>query len=99
VLDPVFSIVRSGGRIALGGVFPGTAEIDLKQIVNTGRTVIGLVAHNPVHFETALKMLADGRVNVKPIITKAVDLENIIPEGFTDYLENKGKYVKLLAKV
>jgi len=99
VVEQIFPIVRSGGRIALGGVFPGKAEVDLKQIVNAGRTIVGLVAHNPIHFQTALKMLADGRINVKPIITKAVDLENIIPEGFNDYLENKGKYVKLVAKI
>ena len=96
VLDQIFTVVKSGGTILLGGVFPENADIDLKQIVNSGRSIVGAVAHNPVHFETALQMISDGRVNVSEIISKSVSLDNAFEEGFVDYLENKGKYIKLV---
>jgi (R,R)-butanediol dehydrogenase/meso-butanediol dehydrogenase/diacetyl reductase len=98
VLDQVFEVVKSGGKIVLGGVFPKDVTLDLKKIVNCGRTVIGAVAHNPIHFETALQMLSDGRINVDPIITKVVSLDDAIEEGFKDYLANKGDNIKLMIK-
>jgi (R,R)-butanediol dehydrogenase/meso-butanediol dehydrogenase/diacetyl reductase len=98
VMNQIFNVVKSGGKITLAGVFAKNSEIDLKNIVNFGRTIQGAVAHRPIHFETALKMLSDGRVNVKPLITKVVSLEDALEIGFKDYLANKKNYIKVLVK-
>lgn len=95
-VQQAFQVVKSGGKVTLAGVFTKNVEFDFKCIVNYGRRIAGAVGHNPNHFETALKMLTDGRVNVAPIITKIVKLESIIEEGFKQYLMNKGEHVKIL---
>ena len=98
VLDQAFEVSKAGGKIGLLSVFCEDAKFDFKKIVNSGRTVIGGVAHNPVHFQTALQMLADGRVNVEPLISAEVDLKDSLDLGFDEYIKNKNKYIKMLIK-
>jgi len=96
VMDQVFEVCKVGGKITLTSVFFENAVIDLKKVVNAGRKIIGAVAHRPVHFEQALKMLSDGRVRVEPLISKIVPLENALKGGLDEYINNKKEYIKML---
>ncbi len=97
-LDIVFDSCKSGGKVALLSVFFKNVEFDFKKIVNYGRTVVGAVAHNPVHFETALQMLSDGRVNVTPLVSIIVSLRDALDQGFEEYIKNKQDYIKMIIK-
>lgn len=94
-LGTVFDSCKSGGKVALLSVFFKDVEFDFKKVVNYGRTVIGGVAHNPVHFATALQMLSDGRVDVAPLVSCKVDLKHALSGGFDEYIKNKQKYIKM----
>jgi len=98
VIDQVFEVSKVGGKITLAGVFFEDATFDLKKIVNCGRKVFGAVAHKPIHFEQALKMLSDGRVSVAPMTQSIVPLERALDDAFKEYIENKKNYIKMIIK-
>lgn len=98
VIDQVFEVSKVGGTITLASVFFEDATFDLKKIVNAGRKVIGAVAHKPIHFQQALKMMSDGRVNVAPMAQSIVPLKNAIEDGFKEYINNKKNYIKMIIK-
>jgi len=48
-------------------------------------------------FPTAIRFLADGRVNTEPLITAKINLNNIVSQGFKVLTtEDRYKHVKIL---
>ena len=75
-------IARRGGKIVLVGIYSATPEMDFNQVVGTEKTVIGSVAASPGECALAVRMIASGQVDVKPLISCKVPLERAISDGF-----------------
>ena len=99
VLEQAFRVTKYNGKIVTTSIFTQKAKnLDLNQIVIPGKQLIGSIAHNEDQYETALKMQSDNRVNVKPIITTIINLEDILDKGFKAYINNKNEHIKILVK-
>jgi len=74
---------RKGGRIVLLAVLGTPVPIDTWAIVAGERTVTGSVQH---HFDEdlpiAVDLLASGRVDVRPLITRRITLDRVVADGF-----------------
>jgi (R,R)-butanediol dehydrogenase/meso-butanediol dehydrogenase/diacetyl reductase len=74
---------RKGGRIVLLAVIPTPVPIDTWALVAGERSMIGSVQH---HFDedlpTAVELIATGRVRVGPLITRRIELERVVADGF-----------------
>ena len=73
---------RDGGTTVLVGIYGETTGFDFSDIVLQEKTVIGTVAAGPGDMEAAVRMVASGKINVKPLISDIVSLERGIPDGF-----------------
>ena len=73
---------RDGGTTVLVGIYGETTSFDFSDIVLQEKTVIGTVAAGPGDMEAAVRMVASGKINVKPLISDIVSLERGIPDGF-----------------
>ncbi len=81
--------LRSGGRVSLLGLFPGTVTVDLNELVILkGVTVYGITGRRM--FDTWYKvteLVESGRVDLRPLITHRLPLDEA-PQGM-ELLKNK----------
>ncbi|MCR4425219.1 MAG: zinc-binding dehydrogenase [Firmicutes bacterium] len=76
-VDTGMEAVRQGGVVNVFGGLPGDAQltVDAKRLHYDEITIMGSFGFAPHHFETALAMIAAGRINVKGIITHVFKIE------------------------
>lgn len=74
--------VRRRGRVVLVGIYSATPQVNFNDVVGFEREVIGSVAADRRDYETALGLIADGAVDVRPLISDIVQLDHAIPDGF-----------------
>jgi len=74
---------RKGGRIVLLAVLGTPVPIDTWALVEGERTLTGSVQH---HFDedlpTAVRLMASGLVDARPLITRRIPLESVVTDGF-----------------
>jgi (R,R)-butanediol dehydrogenase / meso-butanediol dehydrogenase / diacetyl reductase len=74
---------RKGGTVVLLAVIGVPILVDTWPIVEGERTVIGSVQH---HFDedlpVAVRLMASGLVDVRPLIGRRISLERVVEEGF-----------------
>jgi (R,R)-butanediol dehydrogenase/meso-butanediol dehydrogenase/diacetyl reductase len=47
-------------------------------------------------FDSAIALLADGRIKAEPLITGKIKLDDIIDQGFEELLKNRESNIKIL---
>jgi len=75
------ALIRKGGQLVLVAYFADEPPLDLHQLVERELSVIGSRGKRPVSYTTALRLLAEGRVRLEPLITHRLPLESWA-EGF-----------------
>ena len=77
-------IVRKGGRVlwAGGGIRGGiTAPVDTHKIITKEIDIKGEISQIPYDWETAIKLVASGKIKLDPLVTDYFDLDHW-EEGF-----------------
>ncbi|MEM3731246.1 MAG: zinc-binding dehydrogenase [Candidatus Bathyarchaeia archaeon] len=77
--EQALKLVGKGGTVLeFGGCPPGT-EIKLNtELIHYGEVkVLGTFHTTPLHFRKALNLIASGTIDVKPLITRKMKLENL----------------------
>ncbi|MDI6904283.1 MAG: zinc-binding dehydrogenase [Candidatus Bathyarchaeia archaeon] len=77
--EQALKLVRNGGTVLeFGGCPPGTEIKVNTELLHYGEiTVLGTFHAIPLHFRKALNLMASGTINVKPLITRKIRLEDI----------------------
>jgi (R,R)-butanediol dehydrogenase / meso-butanediol dehydrogenase / diacetyl reductase len=80
--DLAIRLARKGGRIVLVGIRPEAVPISTLEIVTGEKHLVGSVQH---HYDedlpTAVRLLAERRVQVGSLITGRIPLERVVDEG------------------
>lgn len=75
--EKMFSLVRKGGYVHFfGGCASGTSvNIDTRRLHYDEVKIISSFHHTPKYFREALKMIADGKIDVEKLITRKMDMK------------------------
>jgi (R,R)-butanediol dehydrogenase/meso-butanediol dehydrogenase/diacetyl reductase len=74
---------RKGGTVVLLAVIGVPIPVNTWPIVEGERTIIGSVQHHlDEDLPVAVRLLASGQVKVRPLITRRVDLDRAVADGF-----------------
>jgi (R,R)-butanediol dehydrogenase/meso-butanediol dehydrogenase/diacetyl reductase len=86
---------KRGGKIVIVGIFEKPGEINYNDLVFQEKELVGSLAYCG-EFDTAIALLADGRLKAETLITGKINLEDIIDKGFEELLKNRESNIKIL---
>ncbi len=86
---------KRGGTTVVAGIFEKPGEINYNDLVFQEKKVIGSLAYYG-EFDTAIALLADGRIQAEPLITGKIKLDEINENGFEELLRNRDTNIKIL---
>lgn len=88
-------VIRNAGKSVLVGIFEEPSAFNFFELVSTEKQVIGALAYNG-EFADVIAFIADGRLDVAPLITGRIGLEDIVDHGFEELVNNKEHNVKII---
>jgi threonine dehydrogenase-like Zn-dependent dehydrogenase len=92
-----FQMVRKNGRLSINGVYQEPVTVPLNKIVQWNLLITGPKAEGMWAMERAIPLLADGRLNLKPLITHRFSLDDI-NEAFATFTGRVGGAIKVIVK-
>lgn len=90
-------IARKNGRISYNGVYREPATLPLNKIVQWNLLITGPKAEGMWNLERAIPLMADGRLNLKPLITHLFPLDEI-NTAFDTFTGRVGGAIKVIVK-
>lgn len=88
-------VIRKAGKAVMVGIFEEPSQFNFFDIVSTEKQVIGALAYNG-EFADVIAFIADGRLEVQPLITGRIELDRILDDGFEELVNNKDRNVKII---
>jgi (R,R)-butanediol dehydrogenase/meso-butanediol dehydrogenase/diacetyl reductase len=95
VLDELFDAVRPAGVIVNVSIWSRPATIDMQKLVLKEIDLRGTIVHVRDHPAT-IKLVQEGKIDLKPFITSRISLDQLIDEGFDTLINHKDTAVKVL---
>lgn len=92
-----FELVRKNGRLSMNGVYHEPVTVPLNKIVQWNLRITGPKAEGGWAMERAIPLLADGRLDLKPLITHRFSLDDI-QQAFATYTGRVGGAIKVIVK-
>ena len=90
-------IVRKNGRISYNGIYHEPVTLQLDKIVQWNLLITGPKAEGMLNLERAIPLMADGRINLKPLITHTFPLDEI-NQAFDTFTGRVGGAIKVIVK-
>lgn len=88
-------LVRRGGKAVIVGIFEKPSQLHFNELVFFEKEVVGSLAYYG-EFDTAISLLADGRIVGEPLITGKIKLDDIVEKGFEELIAHKESNIKIL---
>lgn len=90
-------IVRKNGRISYNGIYHEPVTLALNKIVQWNLLITGPKAEGMWNLERAIPLIADERLNLKPLITHTFPLDEI-NNAFDTFTQRVGGAIKVIVK-
>lgn len=100
-LEAALRTTIRGGEVLLVSVFEEAATIQPNYLMMAERSIVGSIAYRTgpraaeYEFAAVLEAVADGRLDPEPLVTKRIDLDDVVEDGF-EALTNPDEQVKIL---
>jgi (R,R)-butanediol dehydrogenase/meso-butanediol dehydrogenase/diacetyl reductase len=90
---------RKGGRVVLVGLPVAATTFNFFSIVATEKEIIGSLSHvYDEDFATAVRLLGEGRVEVEPLISDRIPLDDLLPRGLHRLEQQAADTLKILVQ-
>jgi len=96
-IEEAFTLVRKGGQIVFIGMCEEPVMADFMTVVINELSVQGSYG-GCEEFALAMEILAQGRIDVKPLISHEIALDDIVAKGFKVLLQPGTEAVKILVR-
>jgi (R,R)-butanediol dehydrogenase/meso-butanediol dehydrogenase/diacetyl reductase len=94
--DTAVLSTERGGRIVVTSIWEEPVEFHLNNLVLVEKEIRGTIVYNRGIFPATISLVEDGRIDAPKMITKEVQLEDVVEEGFEELVKNKDKHIKIL---
>ncbi len=90
-------MIRKNGRISYNGIYHEPVTLNLDKIVQWNLLITGPKAEGMLNLDRAIPLMADGRMDLKPLITHTFSLHEI-NTAFDTFTGRVGGAIKVLVK-
>lgn len=90
-------LARSAGKIVVVGIFEKASAFNFNSLSLTEKMVMGSLAYYG-EFGPAIDLVSDGRINVEPLITGKININDIVEKGFEELVNRKEENIKILVR-
>jgi threonine dehydrogenase-like Zn-dependent dehydrogenase len=90
-------MIRKNGRISYNGIYHEPVTLQLDKIVQWNLLITGPKAEGMWNMERAVPLMADGRLNLNPMITHSFSLDEV-NEAFDTFTGRVGGAIKVIVK-
>lgn len=91
------AVCRNGGRVVLLGVYDDTVGIEMLPFLLGEKQIIASLSHvYDRDFVDAVRMIEEGEIDVRPLITDRIALDEVVSSGFDALASGDGDHVKIL---
>lgn len=90
------TILRQGGQVMAIATYTQPITIEMGLLMFKAANITATLAYRNV-FPQVIQMIATGRLDVKQVITKKIELSNIVEEGFQHLVHDK-RQAKILVR-
>lgn len=99
VVPQAIEATRKAGRIVLVGIPTGPSNFNFTAVVTTEKEIIGSLSHvYDEDFWAAIRMLADDRIEVEPLISDRIPLDDLVTRGLARLGEGRADVLKILVQ-
>ncbi|UZX02973.1 2,3-butanediol dehydrogenase [Arthrobacter sp. CDRTa11] len=95
VLDTLLNALKPAGVVVNVSIWGRPATVDMQKIVLKEIDLRGTIAYVRDHAE-AIRLVQDGKVDLKPFITDRIALEDLVDKGFDTLIHHNDTAVKIL---
>jgi 2-desacetyl-2-hydroxyethyl bacteriochlorophyllide A dehydrogenase len=96
-VQQALSMVQKGGKVVIIGMLEATMELDMLDVTVKEIEIRGSYGYTSKDFKQALILIADGKVEVKPLITHMLPLHEI-KKGFDILSQGAENVIKVVLK-
>lgn len=89
---------RKGSDIVIVGVFGKQPQVNLGFVQDRELTLIGTLMYQRVDYEQAVSLVAEGKIQLEPLITHRFGFKNYL-EAYETIEASKGEYMKVMIEL
>ena len=85
------------GKVVMTGLHNEPIGINYLPVVWDEISIIGSFSHiYDLDYKIATELIGRGMIQIEPLITSRISLENIISQGFEEFMQNSRNHIKIL---
>ncbi|GAK40652.1 2,3-butanediol dehydrogenase [Paenibacillus urinalis] len=95
--NSALSVVKKGGEVMVIAAFAQNPTVDMMQLMTKEANITSILAYRHI-FPEVISLIAEGKLDVKPVITKKITLDQIIEDGLELLVRDKSQ-AKILVEI
>ena len=95
VLDQLVDCLKLKGTLVVESIWSKKAELDIHAVVMKELTIRGIIGYAHDHEQT-IKLVEEGKIDLKPFITGKIGFDGVVDEGFDTLINRNETAVKIL---
>ncbi|ADG41557.1 MULTISPECIES: 2,3-butanediol dehydrogenase [Leuconostoc] len=89
--EQAIDATRARGTVVIVSIFAKPIAFDPMQLTNAGVKLTSTIAYSKETFEQTVELVSSGQIDVKPVITDVIELDNILSDGFESLTHDKSQ--------
>lgn len=97
-LNSAIDVTRARGTVVVVSIFAKGFDFNPMKLTNSGVKLTSTIAYSDASFQQTIDLIANGSLKPQDIVTKKIELDQIVDEGFVTLTEDKAQ-VKILVEL
>lgn len=89
--EQAIDATRPRGSVVIVSIFAKPISFNPMQLMNAGVKLTTTIAYSKETFQQTVALVSSGQINVEPVITDTISLDNVVSEGFESLTSDKSQ--------
>ncbi len=89
--EQAIDATRPRGSVVIVSIFAKPISFDPMQMMNAGVKLTTTIAYSKETFQQTVDLVSSGQIDVQPVITDTIELDNIVNDGFEALTRDKSQ--------